>query len=209
MRCVAQVSATAAWVVMANISPIFISVSSYPSLVVLTFLHLSDPVMHTLYHPNIRSPSPLPQPQNNPFELLFRSSANTNSTTSASTQSSPEQYGLLTRRLQEERSATEDVRRVDSSKTHLRRKGNPKLLLMGQRRYEKPSSPSAATLTKTQIRQIIDPECHLPEDAACRDVVPRSNEHDQAGFHAVCISYPAVPPPYQLTASADRSPTSR
>jgi len=165
--------------------------------------------MHTLYHPNILSPSPHPQPQHNPFELLFPSSANTNSTTSASTQSSPEQYSLLTRRLQEERSPTGKARNADSGKPYVRRKGHPKLLLMGQRRCAHRHPSQAPVLTRTQIRQIIDSECHLPEDAAGRDAVSRSNEHDQAGFHAACTSYPAVTPHCKLTASAGLSRTSR
>lgn len=121
-------------------------VASKVALIFLTSLCRSDPVMHTLYHPNIRSPSPLPQPQQNPFELLFPSSANTNSTASASTQSSPEQYGLLTRRLQEERSITHDVRNSES-KSYVSRKGHPKLLLMGQRRYARQRSLLSLILT--------------------------------------------------------------
>ena len=91
--------------------------------------------MHTLYHPNILSPTPRAEPQQNPFELLFPSTANTNSTASASSQSSYETNGLLTRRLQVDRSVVDDDTRNVEVKPYTRRKGHPKLLLMGQRRY--------------------------------------------------------------------------
>lgn len=96
----------------------------------------SDPIMHTLFNPKILSPSPTPAPQHDPFELYFHSSTNTDSTTSASsTHSSPTQYDLLTQRLQAEQHSI-DGSRNEEPRPYVRRKGHPKLLLMGQRRSE-------------------------------------------------------------------------
>ena len=92
--------------------------------------------MHTLFGTNILSPPPAPTTQHNPFELIFHASASTDSTASASScsaHSSPTEYSLLTRRLQDERQAIEDYRNVEP--ITVRRKGHPKLLLMGQRRW--------------------------------------------------------------------------
>lgn len=91
--------------------------------------------MHTLFSSDILSPPPAPLAQNNPFELKFHASSNTDSTASGSsysTHSSPTEYSVLTRRFQEERQAVEDYRNVET--VTVRRKGHPKLLLMGQRR---------------------------------------------------------------------------
>lgn len=102
----------------------------------LTYLSPSpDLAMHTLFGTNILSPPPAPTAQHNPFELTFHASASTDSTASASScsaHSSPTEYSLLTRRLQDERQAVEDSRNVEP--ITVRRKGHPKLLLMGQRR---------------------------------------------------------------------------
>jgi hypothetical protein len=92
--------------------------------------------MHTLFGTNILSPPPAPIAEENQFELKFNASANTDSTASASScsaHSSPTEYSLLTRRLQDERQAVEDSR--DAEPVTVRRKGHPKLLLMGQRRW--------------------------------------------------------------------------
>ena len=92
--------------------------------------------MHTLFGTNILSPPPAPTTQENPFELKFHASSGTDSTASASScsaHSSPTEYSLLTRRLQDERQAVEDSRIVEP--VNVRRKGHPKLLLMGQRRW--------------------------------------------------------------------------
>jgi hypothetical protein len=94
-----------------------------------------DSAMHTLFGTNILSPPPAPTAQHNPFELKFHASASTDSTASASScsaHSSPTEYSLLTRQLQDERQAVEDSRNVEP--VVVRRKGHPKLLLMGQRR---------------------------------------------------------------------------
>jgi hypothetical protein len=95
-----------------------------------------DLAMHTLFGTNILSPPPAPTSQENPFELKFHASSGTDSTASASScsaHSSPTEYSLLTRRLQDERQALEDSRNVEP--VAVRRKGHPKLLLMGQRRW--------------------------------------------------------------------------
>lgn len=92
--------------------------------------------MHTLFGTNILSPPPAPTTQENPFELKFHASSGTDSTASASScsaHSSSTEYSLLTRRLQDERQALEDSRNVEP--VTVRRKGHPKLLLMGQRRW--------------------------------------------------------------------------
>ena len=103
----------------------------------LTYLPPSpDLAMHTLFGTNILSPPPAPTNQENPFELKFHVSSRTDSTASASScsaHSSPTEYSLLTRRLQDERQALEDSRNVEP--VAVRRKGHPKLLLMGQRRW--------------------------------------------------------------------------
>ena len=94
-----------------------------------------DFAMHTLFGTNILSPPPAPTTQENPFELKFHASSGTDSTASASScsaHSSPTEYSLLTRRLQDERQALEDSRNIEP--VTVRRKGHPKLLLMGQRR---------------------------------------------------------------------------
>jgi hypothetical protein len=101
----------------------------------LTSVSFPDHTMHTLFSSNILSPPPAPSPLHNPFELKFHASASTDSTASASSSSahsSPTEYSLLTRRLQDERQAVEDFRNVEP--VTVRRKGHPKLLLMGQRR---------------------------------------------------------------------------
>ena len=95
-----------------------------------------DLAMHTLFGTNILSPPPAPTSQENTFELKFHASSGTDSTASASScsaHSSPTEYSLLTRRLQDERQALEDSRNVEP--VAVRRKGHPKLLLMGQRRW--------------------------------------------------------------------------
>ena len=104
----------------------------------LTYLSpYPGPAMHTLFGTNILSPPPAPTTQENPFELKFHASSGTDSTASASScsaHSSPTEYSLLTRRLQDERQAVEDSRNVEP--VTVRRKGHPKLLLMGQRRWD-------------------------------------------------------------------------
>jgi hypothetical protein len=93
--------------------------------------------MHTLFSSNILSPSPVPKTQRDPFELNFHASLSTDSTASASSspaQSSPTEYSLLTRRLQDERQAAQEFRNIEP--VTVRRKGHPKLLLMGQRRCD-------------------------------------------------------------------------
>lgn len=94
----------------------------------------ADLTMHTLFSSNILSPPPIIKPQRDPFELEFHSTTASNSTASAtsSAQSSPTEYNLLTLRLQEERRTAEEYRHAEPAIT--RRKGHPKLLLMGQRR---------------------------------------------------------------------------
>ncbi|KAM0713859.1 hypothetical protein Q7P37_010821 [Cladosporium fusiforme] len=97
--------------------------------------------MHTLFSSNILSPPLIPATQPNPFDALFSATVSTNSTASATSSSarslSPTQYNLLTQRLQEEQQNLEDSRYVEP--TSVRRKGHPKLLLMGQRRSGKSS----------------------------------------------------------------------
>lgn len=116
--------------------------------------------MHTLFSSNILSPPPAPLAQTNPFELKFHASSSTNtdstaSGSSCSTHSSPTEYSVLTRRLQEERQAIEDFRNVET--VAVRRKGHPKLLLMGQRRYEDAGSvdgyPVTDVLTEVASRR--------------------------------------------------------
>jgi hypothetical protein len=95
----------------------------------------ADLTMHTLFSSNILSPPPIVKPQRDPFELEFHSTTAPNSTasaTSSSAHSSPTEYNLLTLRLQEERRTAEEYRHAEPAIT--RRKGHPKLLLMGQRR---------------------------------------------------------------------------
>jgi hypothetical protein len=95
----------------------------------------ADLTMHTLFSSKILSPPPITKPQRDPFELEFHSTTASNSTasaTSSSAQSSPTEYNLLTLRLQEERRTAEEYRHAEPAIT--RRKGHPKLLLMGQRR---------------------------------------------------------------------------
>jgi hypothetical protein len=98
-------------------------------------LPTADLTMHTLFSSNILSPPPIVKPQRDPFELEFHSTTASNSTasaTSSSAHSSPTEYNLLTLRLQEERRTAEEYRHAEPAIT--RRKGHPKLLLMGQRR---------------------------------------------------------------------------
>jgi hypothetical protein len=108
----------------------------YPEVPGLTqHLPPADLKMHTLFSSNILSPPPTTKPQRDPFELEFHSTTASNSTasaTSSSAQSSPTEYNLLTLRLQEERRTAEEFRHAEPAIT--RRKGHPKLLLMGQRR---------------------------------------------------------------------------
>ena len=104
----------------------------------------ADLTMHTLFSSNILSPPPVTKPQRDPFELEFHSTTASNSTasaTSSSAQSSPTEYNLLTLRLQEERRTAEEYRHAEPAIT--RRKGHPKLLLMGQRRQERRRTISA------------------------------------------------------------------
>jgi hypothetical protein len=108
--------------------------------------------MHTLFSSNILSPPPAPSPRHNPFELKFHASASTDSTASASSSSahsSPTEYSLLTRRLQDERQAVEDFRNVEP--VTVRRKGHPKLLLMGQRRWDDCDSSRGIWIANTVL----------------------------------------------------------
>lgn len=95
--------------------------------------------MRTLFSENILSPSPTPLPQPNPFELLFHSSSNTSS--NASTQSSPRQHEWLTQHLQNQQRIESEISNHGSytsngqAAQYVRRKGNPKLLFMGLRKY--------------------------------------------------------------------------
>ncbi|KAK3725351.1 GTP-binding protein gtr2 [Vermiconidia calcicola] len=91
--------------------------------------------MHTLFGENIRSPSPLKTPHQNPFELAFQPSVATSSTESSKT--SPDQNEWLTHRLQNQVSATSYTHGEQPPPT--KRKGNPRLLFMGMRRCGKSS----------------------------------------------------------------------
>ncbi|GAB7359846.1 hypothetical protein MBLNU230_g7374t2 [Neophaeotheca triangularis] len=103
--------------------------------------------MHTLFSSNILSPAPAQSPQQNPFELVFASALSSSSTASdSSQQSSVSQHGFLTQYMQSQQNI-EGGQPFDEESTPLakeqrrpvRRKGSPRLLLLGQKRSGKSS----------------------------------------------------------------------
>nr|OQO20693.1 hypothetical protein B0A51_10644 [Rachicladosporium sp. CCFEE 5018] len=100
--------------------------------------------MHTLFNPNILSPSPAPAPQPNPFDLLLRTNSHTLPTSSisaaisaSSSYGSSTEYASLTRQQDDQLSGSNE--RSTEPRSYVRRKDHPKILLMGQRRSGKSS----------------------------------------------------------------------
>lgn len=96
--------------------------------------------MRTLFGENILSPSPKPAPpsKTNPFELSFQSSVGASSASSST--SSPRQNDWLTQQIQNQQRLDAEANNhttYDAATRygHARRKGNPKLLFMGMRRW--------------------------------------------------------------------------
>jgi len=107
----------------------------------LTYYSTPVSIMRTLFSENILSPSPIPTPQPNPFEQLFPATSSTAGSTT-STQSSPSQNDRLTRYSQDQPRASGEIQDEASCYNanaqraqYVRRRGNPKLLFMGLRRY--------------------------------------------------------------------------
>lgn len=109
--------------------------------------------MRTLFSENILSPTPTPGPEQktNPFELIFNSGSHSSgpsaqNSSTASSHSSPKENDWLTAYYREQQRFANEVHIQSSNHTlpaqdassrhsHTRRKGNPKVLFMGMRRY--------------------------------------------------------------------------
>ncbi|OQO05857.1 hypothetical protein B0A48_09952 [Cryoendolithus antarcticus] len=99
---------------------------------------LPDSTMHTLFNPNILSPSPAPAPQPNPFDLLLRTSSHALPASSisaaisaSSSYGSSTAYASLTRQQGDQLSESNE--RSTEPRPYVRRRGHPEILLMGQR----------------------------------------------------------------------------
>lgn len=153
--------------------------------------------MRTLFSENILSPTPTPGPEQktNPFELIFNSGSHSSgpsaqNSSTASSHSSPKENDWLTAYYREQQRFANEVHIQSSNQTitaqdassrhsHTRRKGNPKVLFMGMRRYgsalcfshhlkiltpnaEVASPPSRRSYSRSSLRQRLSTSIRPP-----------------------------------------------
>jgi hypothetical protein len=151
-----------------------------------TSSRLAPSTMHTLFSENILSPPPTPAPvrANNPFEWTFQSSNLVPPSTplASSFGSSSSQNDLLTQFYQNSQPSISGETAYDVSATRhaqSRRKGNPKLVFMGTRRYAMSFWLDKCSCANClQKREIFDTEGHLREVLARRDSISRTHQQD-------------------------------
>ena len=148
--------------------------------------------MRTLFADTIRSPPLKDEPQADPNTLTFASSIQSSTAASpfSSNDSSYKTDGWLTKYVQNQAGPNGPTSYTHGEPTTLpaRRRGNPKVLFMGMRRWiasYDPTQSGVAKIHNWQMRQILNTKSGVSEVLAGRYSLLGTNKSGRIRIHAV------------------------